>query len=197
MSDKLVFVDLGGTLYPRRFSLCSSGADPVLVLLLNTLGECGWRIMCHSTLRVTADGAARCKEKLLQAGIHEQYIHPVVTVGSEHPGWEAIRLHVDSLLNGGQRPIHVLVVDDEDCSDSFRTWLLETDYPEADCYIQVVLSDTESGIDQKTILDICCLDGVYEALARLHPEWENIEFDRQWQDDVRIKIMKLAADLKV
>jgi hypothetical protein len=68
-------LDFDGALFPRRFFLTPTGADPVLVQVINTLCQhYDFRIVISAGMQ--EQGIDKCKEELSKAGISADYVMP-------------------------------------------------------------------------------------------------------------------------
>jgi hypothetical protein len=140
----VIFLDFDGTLFPRRtHMLPNGGADPVLVFLLNKIGEGGAKILTHSTAR--EQGKRKCLEFMEEAGINVKHVHDdVCTVGDR---WTSIL----DWLSSHPEVTDVFVIDDTRPPDSFFEALQKTPL-----MFQYMRSDEQSGIGSYQIVDIMC-----------------------------------------
>lgn len=141
----LIVLDFNGTLFPDRFIITETGADPVLVTLINRLCEReNFKIVISSQQQ--AFGEAACAKELAKAGISPSYLADDGLWRTLSAGFAAgdryrqierwYQQHKDSIKN-------LIIFDDDRCSmvsELMAFWFR---------------CDEQNGISRVEVLDLC------------------------------------------
>lgn len=146
-SNTVIFLDFDGALFPRRFSILSNGADPVLVMLLNNFGRNGAKIVACSSARNSEGGKDFCAHTMCEAGINSLYLHEEVITNPALPRWDSIR----DFLDTHPQFTDVIIFDDDTPSNDLLRY-----FHDSDLYYIYPRIDEDCGLEYNQILQLTC-----------------------------------------